>query len=196
MKWWSSVETLSKLLTCFTILAALLTCATAALKVRYDAIKKASDLRKADERKHLDTELKAKSAEALQATLELEQRTAARRITADQRGRFIHFLEKAPKGPVTMKFAAGNSESHGFALQLRSLLRDAGYTVAESMISETRFGAPLVGAQLELKNRDLPPKATAALQAGLEVIGIDALGVHGHHDQREEDIRLSVGEKP
>lgn len=95
-----------------------------------------------------------------------------------------------------MMFAANNVESHGFAIQLRDLLREAGYVVPDFMIPVSKFGAPLIGAQFETKDRDNPPAFALPLQVCLEGIGIHALGANGSQNQTPEDLRLHVGLKP
>lgn len=63
-------------------------------------------------------------------TAELAKSLAPRTLTTDQRERFIRFLSKAVKGPVTLEHSGQAVETIRFSEEIRSLLIASGYTIA------------------------------------------------------------------
>jgi hypothetical protein len=118
-------------------------------------------------------------------------------ITPESRRRFIAKAQAAPKeGAVVVGFVADNDESHNLASQVRDLLSEAGYSVNPNLMPVTRFGTPLKGVVLEIRDKDKPNQSAIALQQLLGAIDIDALGANGSTSQAEGEIWVQVGLNP
>lgn len=62
-------------------------------------------------------------------TSELEKRLAPRTLTVDQRARFVKFLSKTAKGPLTLEHSGQAAETVKFSEEVRSLLVESGFTI-------------------------------------------------------------------
>jgi hypothetical protein len=117
-------------------------------------------------------------------------------ISVERRQQFLGSSRDAPKGNITVRFVADNDESHNFAMQIRSLLNEAGYNVTPGVWPVVHFGTPVNGVQLEVRDKDNPPNFAKVLQPLLEEIGIEALGAPGSTDQAQDEVVVYVGLRP
>lgn len=118
-------------------------------------------------------------------------------ITPENRRKFLAKAQAAPKdGAIVVGFVADNGESHNLASQVRDLLTEARYSVNPNLMPVTRFGTPLRGLALEIRNRDKPTQTAIALQQLLGTIDIEALGANGSTSQAEDEIWVQVGLNP
>ena len=86
-----------------------------------------ADKVKAQERLKL-TEAELEQTKA--KTSELEKRLAPRMLTVDQRAKFLKFLSKTAKGPLTLEHSGQAVETVKFSEEIRSLLVESGFTIA------------------------------------------------------------------
>ena len=93
-------------------------------------------------------------------------------------------------------FVADNDESRDFAMQIHSLLSEAGYNVTAGVWPTMHFGTPVKGVQLEVRDKDNPPNFAKVLQLLLEEIVIEALGAPGSTDQPQDEVVVYVGLRP
>lgn len=117
-------------------------------------------------------------------------------ITQVDHDRFVVAAKSAPKGTITLGFNSGNPESHNFAVQLRQLLRDAGYTVKEEFIQNMMWNPPLYGVRLEIRDNEKPTQFAIAVQVLLKQIGIDAAGGPANRDLSDNEMWMHVGQRP
>jgi hypothetical protein len=122
-------------------------------------------------------EAERKRAEAERALLELQQRLMPRSITPEQTAKFIEFVKDAPKGKVKLTaVAAADNEPLKFAQILHGLLSNAGYSVEDKIGGFVSTGSPISGIVIKIRDAQAPPTHAAAIQKGLEYIGITTPG--------------------
>ena len=159
--------------------------------------------------KTIETEAKAKAAEADRATIagqlktaraktaELEHRLAPRQLTAEQRSTFIAALADAPKGPVIVAYVSPQPESTAFVEQLRSLIVDAGFTIpakSEYALSYT-IAAPSPWFIALVAFPAAQPPYALPIQHAFKQIGIDAIATDGSQIAQPGELKIYIGSK-
>jgi hypothetical protein len=76
-------------------------------------------------------ELRSKNIALESKLIELKGTLQPRRITTQQRDRFIELLKTIPKFPVKVFVGREDSETHNYALQIREMLNSAGFGTGE-----------------------------------------------------------------
>ena len=76
-------------------------------------------------------ELRSKNIALESKLIELKSTLQPRRITKQQRDRFIELLKTIPKFPVKVFVGREDSETHSYALQIREMLNSAGFGTGE-----------------------------------------------------------------
>src|ERR1041384_4723699 len=125
--WWSSAETISRLLNALAILVTAFGIATVTLKIRYDQLKKAADAAFRADRERLDKELRDQTATAVEATAALKARQAPRTLTGAQREKVTALLRSGPKGKVYVIPKTFDEEAEKYAKQIANVLAAAGF---------------------------------------------------------------------
>lgn len=105
----------------------------------------------------------------------LEEKQRDRTLTLEQRAQFMAFSAQAPKGKVKIKtLMSDTGEPRRFALLLKAMLEDAGFTVLDPMLSFMVTGGEISGVWLKIRDKDSVPPHTGVLQNGFGSIGIKA----------------------
>src|ERR1035437_2731673 len=78
-------------------------------------------------------ELRSKNIALESKLLELKGALQPRRITREQRGRFIELTKAIPKFPVKVFVGREDSETSNYALQIREMLNSAGFGPGEDL---------------------------------------------------------------
>jgi hypothetical protein len=138
-----------------------------------------------------------KELEATKAkTSELAERLAPRKLTIEQRERFVEYLKTSPKGPVGVAHSGQAVETINFAEEIRSLLEGAGFTISSY---ENPLGyiikapAPYFMAVI-VGTGERPPYAESLLRAFHE-IAIEALPTDGSAIAAPGEVKVYVGAK-
>ncbi len=148
-----------------------------------------SELRQRDQ---AESVLRAQLEQAGKAAAQLEQQTH-RRITPDERSKFIDDLEFSPKGKVRVHVnQAADAETLGFADQIRELVTAAGYDAGPTLDLGPGEQIP-PGVFMSVKHGHHP--FAGALQQAFGTIGVNATGVIDFHIEGDE-VRIDVGKKP
>jgi hypothetical protein len=136
-------------------------------------------------------------AAIFQQRLSVLQRTkeSPRIISADQRRAFLETLEDTPRGAVKVSVFSGNSETHAFALMIRDLLREAGYTTPDEPEGFLLFGAPAVGVAISCKNPSAPPPLVEPLRLAFRAMGISVKRQKEPDGADEDIVTIVVGLK-
>ena len=120
-------------------------------------------------------ELEARAARAERDVVELKQRTEPRRLSEKQRALIVSTLKKAPPGTITVT-TVSDQEALGFAGDLVSVLRAAGWTVQPIMhgqILPTPYGLTLFTGGTQDVSRSSRVLLDAMKSAGLDIsIGV------------------------
>ena len=130
-------------------------------------------------------------------TAELEQRLAPRTLTGDQKTRFVQFLSKTSKGPIVLEHSGQAVETVSFSEQIRSLLADAGFTIAayNMPLGYVFKEAPAPWFVTVIANVVGNPPYTEPLVQALKEIGIDALLGNGAGISSPGELKVYVGAK-
>lgn len=123
-----------------------------------------------------------------------EGRIRPRRLTAEQRDKFLAILAANPKGSVLMGSVLGDDESFNFATELEELLAKSGWKIVNH--SRGVFGPPLpVGIEIRVYSEaSVPPEAYVLLKA-LPEIGLKATPTKDE-GIKEMTVKLLIGSKP
>lgn len=133
MSWWSSVDSLSKLLNWVGVLTATMACVTATLKFRYDFVKRMADRTKAEERARIDAEFSRQTKEAERQLSQAHERVAAleaksqpREITPEQQKALREAMHKEFANginvPIIIASKMLDPESESYAKQISAAL--------------------------------------------------------------------------
>lgn len=130
-------------------------------------------------------------------TADLERRLAPRVLTADQRERFVKFLSKTTKGPVTVEHAGQAVETVTFAEEIRLLLLGAGFTIAayNMPLGYVFKEAPGPWFITVIANASGNPPYTEQLVLAFKEIGIEVLLGNGAGISNPGEIKVYVGAK-
>lgn len=130
-------------------------------------------------------------------TADLERRLAPRALTPDQRERFTKFLSKTPKGPVTVEHSGQAVETVKFSEEIRSLLIDAGFTIAayNMPLGYVFKEAPGPWFITVIANASGNPPYTEQLVLAFKEIGIEVLLGNGAGISGPGEVKVYVGAK-
>ena len=130
-------------------------------------------------------------------TADLERRLAPRALTTDQRERFVNFLSKTTKGPVTVEHSGQAVETVKFAEEVRSLLLKSGFTIAayNMPLGYVFKDAPEPWLITIIANASRNPPYTAQLALAFKEIGIEVLGGDGAGISSSGEVKVYVGAK-
>ncbi|MGV8892294.1 MAG: hypothetical protein ACOH2K_05015 [Burkholderiaceae bacterium] len=130
-------------------------------------------------------------------TSELEKRLAPRMLTVDQRARFVKFLAKTAKGPLTLEHSGQAVETVNFSNEIYSLLVKSGFTIAAYNMP---FGYVFKDATAPwfitiIANATGNPPFTDQLVLAFKEIGIDVLLGNGAGISDPGELKIYVGAK-
>jgi hypothetical protein len=165
----------------------------AALRVN-DRINAASARTTGDLRNDLK-DAKQSAADTHKMASELAEKQRFRTITPEQRRQFVSFLAPARKGRVKITVTTGNQEAYDFAMQVRGLVREAGYTTPDRMDSFHLFGPPALGVVIKVKSETEQAPFAGDMQRAFSAIGIEALG-DKDASLDADTVLLQIGAKP
>jgi hypothetical protein len=171
---WNSFEALSNLQTVLTILVPILSILALTVKLQADHLKKAADVRRAEERAQLDKELKEK-------TEALEARTRQRMLSSDQEAQLRQFLTNLPKGDIEFECPSDDREATVFASALLELFRSVGWNITSFARSQFPSGISPQGIEIGIHSPSQEAQGRG-IAAVLEKIGLS--------------VRVSVGNAP
>ena len=101
---------------------------------------------------------------------------AAREITEEQRNAFVRELTDAPKRPTQVFIYDQDPEIKAYADQIRVMLILAGYNCGETVRTSASSSFSPTGVLIVVKDPKRAPAFAGAIQNGLHVVGIEALG--------------------
>jgi len=144
--------------------------------------------------------LKATEAELEQTrikTVALERQLAPRTLTAEQRTRFVKFLSKSAKGPITLEHSGQAVETVEFAEKIRSLLIESGFTIAayNMPLGYVFKEAPAPWFVTIIANPIGNPPYTDQLVLAFKEIGVDVLLGNGTGISSPGELKVHVGAK-
>jgi hypothetical protein len=128
--------------------------------------------------------------------LELENRTAQRTITPENREKFIKYLSSAPKGTVLIYMnTSGGSEIEKYAQRIREMVYAAGYFGNGVNIEG---GRPMMeGINIGIRDTNSQPPFAGPIQRAFKEIGIDANGYIAPKSEIDTNsVIVYVGSKP
>jgi len=130
-------------------------------------------------------------------TADLERRLAPRTLTPDQRERFVRFLSKTTKGPVTVEHSGQAVETIKFSEEILSLLIEAGFTIAayNMPLGYVFKEAPAPWFMTIIANTNGNPLYTERLVLAFKEIGIDVLLGNGAGISSPGEVKVYVGAK-
>jgi hypothetical protein len=137
------------------------------------------------------TKAETERAQAQKDLLELQNRLASRVLTSEQSTNLLKILKVHPVGHVDVQYVSANAESEGFAKQIYSVLRQAGWT--GDLISTIDSYGVSRGLSVIVQDANTPEAVT--LQNGLKSIGLE-VGGKVHPKLPNNSILLIVGVKP
>jgi hypothetical protein len=116
------------------------------------------------------------SADEAKATAQqLERGQGPRRITPEQRTQFLNAVRGLPTGKVIVSALFDNKETHEFAAEMLSLLKQDGFVVTQR--EPTNFfttSRPSSGVRIGCEDLSNPPPHLATLRQGFKALGVDA----------------------
>jgi hypothetical protein len=143
---------------------------------------------------------KARSGQAIsqQRIEELERAALPRRLSKQQEDKISSFLDKAPRGSLTINASVNADDARSFAEQLANLLTHKGWTVKinNSMFARFRPGPDPTGLWIVIKNPNTSPERAGALQQAFAAAGIVIRGEWDETLQDPEEVSLCIGPKP
>lgn len=129
-------------------------------------------------------------------TAELAERLAPRKLTTEQRQRFIEYLKTAPKGPVGVAHSGQIVETINFTEEIRSLLEGAGFTISSY---ENPLGyiikAPAPYFMAVIIGTGERPTYTESLLRAFHEIGIEAIPTDGSAIAGPGEVKVYLGTK-
>lgn len=152
------------------------------------------------EKNQAQDRLKATETELEQTklkTAELAKRLAPRTLTIKQRERFIKFLRKTTKGPVTVEHSGQAVETIKFAEEIRSLLMDAGFTISafNMPLGYVFKEAPEPWFITVIATAGTYPAYTEQIILAFKEIGIAVLLGNGAGIAKTDEVKVYVGAK-
>jgi DNA-binding response OmpR family regulator len=113
--------------------------------------------------------------EAKAMARQLEQKQDPRKITPEQRTQFLNAVRERPTGKVIVSAFFNNKETHDFAEEILSLVKEGGFEVIQSapinFFSTTRSSS---GVRIGCEDIASPPPHFATVEEGFRAIGLDA----------------------
>ena len=133
---------------------------------------------------------------AAEANLELAKFKAPRILSEAQKTTFTKSLEGAPRGRFFIMSKSGDDEARLFAIQIRDLLLNAGYTYKGpvSVLGWFQNDEPRKGIAIRVGSVEKQPPYSGALQRAFESIGIEPLIQLGAFEEDVVDVK--IGSKP
>ena len=168
---------------------------TATLEI--DVAKTRESVAQANERAAQANERAAQAERrAAEANLELAKFKAPRILSEAQKTTFTKSLEGAPRGRFFIKSKSGDDEARLFAIQIRDLLLNAGYTYKGpvSVLGWFQNDEPRKGIAIRVGSVEKQPPYSGALQRAFESIGIEPLIQLGAFEEDVVDVK--IGSKP
>lgn len=144
--------------------------------------------------------LKATESELEQTkikTAELAKRLAPRKLTSEQRERFVKFFSNIPKGPIVLEHSGQAVETVNFTEEIRSLLVGAGFTISayNMPLGYVFKEAPAPWFITIIVVEGAYPPYTHQLIHAFKEIGIDVLLGNGAGIANPGEVKVYVGAK-
>ena len=155
---------------------------------------------KIDAANYAAQQAQANQIEARHKLEKLQKAAEPRRLSEQQEQEFSAFLDKAPRGNLTINASTNADDARGFADQIASLLTRKGWniTVNNSMFVKFKPGGPdLSGLWMTVKSPSptAAPQRAGALQQAFKHIGITVRGEWDDSIQDPDQVFLCIGGK-
>ncbi|MBI1762989.1 MAG: hypothetical protein HYR56_16300 [Acidobacteria bacterium] len=124
----------------------------------------------------------------------INQTPPARSFTPTQRQRLLQRLRQWPPINFHLSAVQGDKEANSFALQIKSLLEEVGWT-QKSFGQFIPGGSSPIGVLIIARDQASAPKAGAALQEELTALGVESPGSLDA-GMPDNTIRIIVGHRP
>jgi hypothetical protein len=117
-----------------------------------------------------------------------------RGISPEQRRLFVTFMKDKPRGRIGLLTVTGDGEAHGFALEIETMLKEAG--LETEGVAQAVFPREVPrGLVLRLRNKHMAPAHAGPIQLALEQIGFPAPGVPSSQEPANS-VTLVIGRNP
>jgi hypothetical protein len=133
-----------------------------------------------------------RAATAERALLQLKERVKDRTISPDQRAKLIELLTGKVGGPVEILWMTSDSDSYPLALQIKDILKAAGWPDAVERMALSGTG---VGHGITVRSIKTPPKYAIVLQQAFGSVGFVLEGSE-ETTLPENTVRIWIGHKP
>jgi hypothetical protein len=137
-------------------------------------------------------EARTAQAAAEKSLLEIQERISDRHLP--DREKFVAFLKEYKRGPVDIRYSAGDTEAHRFAVEIDSALKAAGWS--ESRVNDRVIIVPEpVRLIFSVHSGDSIPDHAGAIQQAFKATNIPT-ETRTDEAQEKGTIVLIVGSKP
>lgn len=108
-------------------------------------------------------------------TKEIELKQGPRRLTPEQRTRFLAAARGLPAGKVIVSAFFDNQETHDFGAEILSLLKESGFDVVErAPVNFFTTSRPSSGVRIGCQDMNNPPAHLASVRKVLASVGLEA----------------------
>ncbi len=193
---WNSVDLLGRIniyvkyaMGVFVVLTAIGTFLTLFVSSRIDALKSEIEARLNERLQTAETTLESTRRELE----ETRRRQQPRTLTPEQRGQLVKALRSGPRGPVDTISVLGDAESHAFAIELDTLLKEAGWVTGG--VSQAVFSGNPTGLIIKVHSKETVPPHAVPLQRALNSIGV-SVAAEADSKIPAQSLALVIGRRP
>jgi predicted nucleic acid-binding Zn-ribbon protein len=137
----------------------------------------------------------AEEAETLakQLAKQLEQKQGPRKITPEQRTKFLNAIRGMPTGKVIVSAFFDSKETHEFGAQILSLLKEDGFELIQrAPLNFFTTSRPSSGVRIGCENISDPPPHFTTVRQGLKAMGLDARATTLINAREEDVVEIQV----